>query len=662
MKTRYTFILALILFALFSRCKKEDSQPELIAHTGVDTTASIGDTVWLDASSSTGTDYSVKWNFHNQPADDTITRSDTDSAFFIPLHNGAYQIKLTISKGDLFASDYQDVEVSGAFILEEDITERTRLKKIALPGDPDYIAIGEVKVTAALIVDLGVIIEFRENASLLIDEGGEIFADGASFIPSDSTWKGIGVKSQGNSFTGCLIHNAGNASFTEDPDDKAGIIMFSGSALAFSGNTISNSGGNGLILMDGSNFFDDTENQVNAYHNNKFVNNAEGPMVIPVQVLSYLSGQKFENETPGTFIEIYESSYASSSGINPRLDNVGMPYLITGLLTINKDMTINKGVEMYFEPGAGLRINGLLNISGTSDMPVTMDGVSETQGSWMGINVKSGQVNITFLKLLNAGGGIFSGLSEKASLTVENLLSMKNSTISGSGGIGLYMPGNGHIQYDVNFVDNTIENNAASALRLRMDDVTKVVNNNSIKSSDGTPAIEVRMGLDDPLGTWVNMEGDYDYKILESLTIKATKDLAIEVGTNIKMSAGTILTVSGGLKALGLPGSEITIEGVESKKGYWDGIFVNSNDTIQLDQVIIRDAGGALQDKANLIVQSATTEGAGTVLTVTNSTLNNSKGYGVVIKSGASDFGINDPASNNTIEGDLGGFLNENSP
>jgi len=660
MKTNSIFIIPLLIFVLFARCKKEDSQPELIAKTGVDTTASIGDTVWLDASASTGTDYSVEWTFHNQPGDDSITRSNTDSAFFIPLYNGAYQVKLTISKGNLFALDYQNVVVSGAVILEEDISARTRIKKIALPGEPDYIAIGEVVVSAQLIVDLGVIIEFRENASMLIKDGGEIYAEGASFIASDSTWKGICIKSKGNSFTGCLIHNAGNASFTEDPDDKAGIIMFSGSSLAFSGNTISNSGGNGLILMDGGSFFDDTENQVNAFHNNKFINNAEGPMVIPVQVFNYLNGQRFENETPGTFIEIYESTYPSSASIAPRLDDVGIPYKVTGILTFNKDMTINKGVEMYFEQDAGLRMNSSLIISGTSDLPVTMDGVSSTQGSWNGIYVNGGQANITYLNLLNAGGEMFSGLSEKASLTVENLLSMKNSTISGSGGIGLYMPGNGHIQYDVNFSDNTLENNAASAASLRMDDVTKVVHDNNIKSPDGTPAIEVRMGIDDALGTWANLDGDFDYKILESLTIKATKDLVIEAGVNIKMSAGTILTVSGGLQALGSAGSEITIEGGQGNKGYWDGIFVDSKDTIQLDRVLIRDAGGAFQDKANLIIQAEASEAAGTVLSVTNSTLNNSKGYGVIIKSGASDFSINDPVSNNTISGDLGDFLDEN--
>ncbi len=659
MKTNYVYIILVLFLAFFARCKKEEFQPELIAKTAPDTTASIGDTVWLDASASGGSDYQVKWEIQNQPGDDSITWSETDSAFFIPFHNGTYQVKLTISKEDIFDSDYQNILVSGGVILDNEISQRTRLKKIALPGDVDYLAIGEITVTAELIVDLGVIIEFREEASLLVKEGGTIYAERAEFIASDSSWKGICLKSQGNSISGCLIHRAGNASFTDNPDDAASVILFSGSTLAFSGNTISRSGGNGLIVMNGGDFYFDSDNQVNAYHNNKFIKNAEGPMVIPAHVFSYLPGQKFEEETPGTFIEVYESTYPVSVTINPRLDNVGLPYMVTGPLTINKDMTINNGVEMYFKQNAGMQITGKLDVSGTADMPVIMDGVNSSPGSWMGIHVK-GQVNASSLSILNAGGGKFTGLNEKASLVAEDLLTIRNSTISGSGGIGLFMPGDAHIRYAENFSGNTLENNASSAVRIRMDDVTKVVNGNTIKSPDGIPAIEIHMGLDDPLGTWINLDGNYDYRILESLTLKATKKLHIEAGVNIKMSVGTILTVSGGLKALGSAGSEITIEGVQSNKGYWDGIFVNTSDTVQLEHVIIRDGGGAFEDKANLIIQGETNIAAGTVLSVTNSILNNSKGYGVIIKPGASDFGINEPASNNTIEGDLGGFRDEN--
>jgi len=658
MKTTESILLFILAFTLtlnFS-CKKDEANPELTAKTGPDTTASIGDTVWLDASASTGADdYGIEWTIQNQPGDDTITNSSTDSAYFIPRHNGIYQVQLTITKESFFNSDYQDILVTGSTALPDEISTSTRLRKIAVGGDIDYIALGEVIVTANLIVDPGVIIEFNKDASLHIMEEGKIYAENASFIPAESDWKGICIKSKGNTFTNCLIANAGNASFTDNPVEKSAVIMLGNSSIAFSGNTLNSSNGYGIILKDNSDFFFDSDNQVHAFENNRFISNATGPMVIPVYVLNDFSSQFFEQETEGSYIEIYGSSYSSSESTNPLLISQGMAYKITGLIEFNKELAINNGVEMYFEDDAGIKVNGHLLVSGTPEDPVLMDGLSSSTASWMGIHVQNGQVELRNFSLLNAGNALFTGLTEKASLIAEDLLSMSNTIISGSGGIGLYMPGNAHILYADNFIGNSFQNNGTSAVRIRMDDVNKVVSGNTFSTpSADVPAIEVHMGLDDPLGTWTNTDAVYDYKILESLTIKATKDLVIEAGATLKMTAGSTLQVSGGLEARGSSGSEITIEGAESKKGHWDGIFLNGSQAIDLDFLLIRDGGGGLNDKADVIVEATVTD-----VSISNSIITNSKGYGVLVKSGASDFGINEPASNNTLEGDQGGFHQE---
>ena len=106
---------------------------------------------------------------------------------------------------------------------------------------------------------------------------------------------------------------------------------------------------------------------------------------------------------------------------------------------------------------------------------------------------------------------------------------------------------------------------------------------------------------------------------------------------------------------MGSAGTEITFEGSESVKGHWDGILLNGTSAVDLDHTIIRDGGGGQTDKANVIVESTAAD-----VSITNSTINNSTGYAVLIKLGGQDFDINAPASNNTLEGDLGGFHNEN--
>jgi len=134
----------------------------------------------------------------------------------------------------------------------------------------------------------------------------------------------------------------------------------------------------------------------------------------------------------------------------------------------------------------------------------------------------------------------------------------------------------------------------------------------------------------------------------------ATKDLVVEAGSTIQLLAGRYIEVSGGLQVNGQSGTPVTFEGTLSKKGHWDGILLNGTQEILINHTVIRDGGGALEDKGNVIVEATAAD-----VTITNTEIVNSKGYGVLIKSGASDFGINDPASNNTLEGDLGGFYME---
>ncbi len=489
----------------------------------------------------------------------------------------------------------------------------------------------------------------------MVKNGGNIFADNTTFTAIDSSWKGIYIETAGNSFANCVIENAGNASFTGNEHEKAALLAYGNATLAFSGNTIRNSGGYGIIVKDNADFYFDNPNQVYPCTNNRFEDNASGPMVIPVYVLSDLAGQNFEAETQGTYIELYESSYSAQESKNPLFSDMGIAYRVKGILTFNKDLAITRGVEMYFDSDGGIRVNGVLTVSGHDTAAVHMDGMDPTTGAWKGIHVWNGHAGFSYTNILNAGSTAFPDQDEAAALIVEQTLSMDHCRVSGSGGMGIYLPGAAHIQFFDNFKDNIIENNAAAAVRIRMDDVNKVVNGNTIHSiSSEVPALEIHMGLDDPLGTWINLDAEIDYKIIEPLKIKATKDLILEAGTTIQAAGRNTLEVSGGLQVNGQSGAPVTIEGTVSKKGHWDGILLNGTQKILINYAVIRDGGGALENKGNVIVAASATD-----VTITNADIVNSKGYGVLIKSGASDFGINEPASNNTLEGDLGGFYVE---
>jgi len=173
--------------------------------------------------------------------------------------------------------------------------------------------------------------------------------------------------------------------------------------------------------------------------------------------------------------------------------------------------------------------------------------------------------------------------------------------------------------------------------------------------SSNTPLIEIRYGKVDNPGTWKNFPADIDYKMVEDVKLLATKELTIEPGVVIQFSQMASLEIAGSLNAIGTASQNIIFEGEEDSAGFWGSILINTDDHVELDYVNIRDGGGDTDHNASLVILPGATD-----ISMTNSSVTNSSGYGVLVKSGASDFDINDPIYGNTFEGSLGGFLNEN--
>lgn len=645
------FLLAIILLVSLFSCNKGDSDADLIADAGPDTTAHIGDTIMLDASQSFGRNYDLLWSIQSQPANDTVYWASTDSAFFIPSLNGTYSLKLRISKSNEWDEDFMTVVVAGAIALHGVISNDTILGKVNTGDDPDYIVTSDLTVAATLDIIPGVIFEFNDGTGLIISETGQMEIENVTFRAAANKWKGIHLKGPRTVMVSCLVKDGGSGSFTAEATENANILLSGNTVASFSGNTFESSGGYGMVVKDNAVLMPDNVSATPALANNKFVANLSGPMLIPAGVLSRLASPGLTTETENTFITIYESVYASGEPVEAVLSDFGLPYKLTGLVKFNKSMTILPGAEVYFTRTAGIIVTGNLNINGSSSSPVVIDGLTGTGGSWYGIWVKGGSTLITYGSILNAGYRPLEGLSEPAALTVENTLIMQNSVVSGSSGIGIHLKDNAYIQYQENFSGNTLQNNAISAIRLGFDDVHKIVENNTINAySESVPAIEVRDGRSDNLGTWKNLDSDIDYLIIEDVTLRSTKSMSIESGSILRFASGTLFSILGSLDASG-----VTFGGLQQTAGWWDGISISTDNQVVLNNCIIHDGGGGLTDKANIVIQPAAVS-----VSITNSSIINSAGYGVIIKAGASVFGINEPVSNNTLEGEMGGFLDEN--
>lgn len=119
--------------------------------------------------------------------------------------------------------------------------------------------------------------------------------------------------------------------------------------------------------------------------------------------------------------------------------------------------------------------------------------------------------------------------------------------------------------------------------------------------------------------------------------------LTVEPGTVIAFDENTDMLVRGQLVADGSSEERIALTGLEQKRGWWNGVTFDNSDSSRnvLDHVTVEFAGG--NDSSNLALTTCC--GRKSSLTLTNSTLRHSAGFGL----SASDGGTFAEFAGNTI-------------
>lgn len=131
-----------------------------------------------------------------------------------------------------------------------------------------------------------------------------------------------------------------------------------------------------------------------------------------------------------------------------------------------------------------------------------------------------------------------------------------------------------------------------------------------------------------------NHKAGVDYEICGNINVSA--ELIIEPGVEIIMCSGTRVTIdqNGSLNAVGTDSLPIIFRGKTAAKGFWELFHFNSNNpNNELNHVIISDAGGSNSFENTSIWVNDNNSGQ---LTIKNTHITNSKGYGVLVENGAS--------------------------
>jgi hypothetical protein len=341
----------------------------------------------------------------------------------------------------------------------------------------------------------------------------------------------------------------------------------------------------------------------------------------------------------------FSKDIASSITLSPATCGT---YTITNDIKISSAMTILPGTVVKFGSEGGLLITetGSLNATGTADKPITLTGVTATTGSWLGLAFRSNDpanklihVNISFAGSKAFCCDYFEAASQKGSVLLGGAtlaspvqVTIQNSSISRSGGYGLYLFKTGSLP---GFSSNSFKANTQASVSLPLSRIDQL-DSASVYSGVGEPNTEQFVRV---------LESDNDTNIAQSIKkidvayrmsagvsgrdLVYKGALTINAGAILEFEADSGLSIdtTGSLTVNGLPSDPVVLKGRTATKGFWKGINIASlGNTINF--ATIRDAGSskfccaqAADAKAGISIGDIL--GVTAAATVSNSTFSN---------------------------------------
>lgn len=315
-------------------------------------------------------------------------------------------------------------------------------------------------------------------------------------------------------------------------------------------------------------------------------------------------------------------------------------YIVTADVRITAPVTIAPGVVIQFEQDKSLQIilGGALIAEGTAAQPITFTGTVKQTGHWKGLMFASNSsLNTLQYTIVEYGGSSELPESPRTNISVPgdaisgSVLNISHSIIRYSGGFGLYVGGMSHLgEFNtMEFTDNTKTAVYCSPRNAsRLDAYTTFLRNGFDGVETGGMLYEGA-----PLSWTALVNGAY--RITSDLTIASP--LVIDKGAVFTISPNVLITVApeGSLIAQGTADSKIIFESTGTlAQSAWRGIVFRSGHENIMEHSIINNAGaGTLPGMENTPASIGVVAGAR--LTITNSLLEKSTGWGIALSKGA---------------------------
>ncbi|MCF8232955.1 MAG: right-handed parallel beta-helix repeat-containing protein [Bacteroidales bacterium] len=673
-------IVLLTLSIAMTSCEEEDNGVSttitLTADAGSDMTVSVGEEVVLDGSNSSASEgsFDYEWTFTATPNGSSaqLNGATTASPSFAADVEGDYVVELTITNGN--ESDTDEVTVTATEgsnqqpkeVSDDVETNKTWTDRVSDPNTPDYIVTSNISVKAELTIEAGVTVHFDEDVFMTANEG-VIMAEGnassritltSSNEAGDIHWGGIMIKSSDSRnaliYTDIMYAGGAQMDFADFVDKKAAVGISGDGKLKLNYSNINNNDGYGLYVRYGV---------LVEFESNTFEDNSETAIGVDMTQAAMIDANTtFTNNEYQ--VEIFGSSSTDGEALT-YIDLSGdASYYVTGALDVSADLTINSGAHFMFKENQKLTVTseGMLKANAEGGETIVFTSAEASSDiHWKGIQIKSSDsqnalvnVEISYAGNSNWDFADFKDIQADLALTSDGKVKLRNSVISNSAGYGLYL------RYGVlaEFESNTFSDNNDIAIGLNADQAASIDANTSF-SGNGWDGVEIYLSDLTEASTWVNLQGNAQYRVTGNLTVKEA--LTINPGAYFAFEEDKKLKVDsdgGSLSAEGTSSSKIIFTSSNTAGGIlWSGLHIRSASSLNtLDYVEVMYAGGTEHDLDNFVDAATAISGHGNaVMTLTNSKVGYSGGYGVYWQGTGTINDILSASANNEFVGNVNG-------
>ncbi|AYN66366.1 hypothetical protein D1013_02700 [Euzebyella marina] len=682
-------VSCIILFVVIG-CSKSgddnsgDDDPQVMVPTISSispTSGTIGTEVTISGNNFSGTSNENEVSF-NGTAANVKSATSTQLVVNVPDNATSGAVSLVVDGETATGPSFTVIEANASLCDTNEIFDNTTWPDIAPGNEIDYVvqcAIS-VKGNALLTIEPGVIIAFEgEESGIYTSEGGGLKAIGTSNDPiifkgtseNKGVWKGVyfGSNHPENRLEYVSVMHAGRTAsgqsgekgavqLSRDEDSSAEIVNC----------TIENNDGYGLFITD--------ESELKEFSENTITNNEDAPVGLFFNQLGALDGASDYQGNGKDYIEVWENVIEDDE-VSMALVNVPYRFVQSTRYDIKNNLNIEPGNILEFTSGAGFRLgeaasdcsnaSGSLNATGNMANPITFRGVTSGIGTWLGIGFNSSSPNNKLIYCQISGGGsdgIYNASTFAANITLQcdSRVTIQNTTISESGEFGIYVLDDDAELED--FQENTLSDNELAPVWLHLPQVNQLDPATSYANGNGRTYIQVEgdavtdadlviKKLDVPYRIDTDLSGRETY-VEKAITIEAGTILEFETGAGLVLGSPGVdcIPTTGSLNAQGTMEESIIFRGASEGQGTWLGIGINSSSSENLF-TYCEIIGGGAEQMYNAGGQGNIVMTCGANLTLQNSSVKDSGGWGIDFVQGSNNLSQSGNTYANNASGNI---------